>query len=186
MDRTTKKTNLLIIRGVFPKDFTSGTVQKIKPQFDDRKIIPVYTVIPKRFTGVAKWPTSSNLKCWTCDRLFSGYPRFLPSNPERTATGDDYCDAEGNFHSWNCVASWIESKLPRAQQWDANRLICLFESKFTGRMREKILPSTDKTKRKEYCGDHGLTMEQYDASIDKLNNEYDLTTYKMDHFKTSD
>jgi hypothetical protein len=184
-----KKSNLLILKGIFPADFTPGesVVVTKKAAHTEQSVksepTTVYSELPKCFRDVPSWPKSSNLKCWACDLLFTLYPKFVPMNPERDCDGNDICDALGNFCQWNCVVKYIRTVFPKDQQADMERLVCIFQEKFTGRRREKIPPSPDKTERKEYCGEKGLTVKQFRDKIEQLNSEYDLSTYKLDHFK---
>jgi hypothetical protein len=127
-------------------------------------VIP-YTEMPKKFTGVDSWLKFSNLKCHWCDQLPSSYPKFIPMNLERDKDGEDICDICGHFDEWNCAVAWVEKFFPKDQQWDALKGICLIESKFSGKRREKIMPSPVKTLMKAYSGKDGLTPKQYSDLI---------------------
>lgn len=192
MDIAFRKTNLLILKGVFPKDFSAFDMSYVKePKRSDSEAArstsegsnTVYSRIPKKFIDVASWPKISNLKCWDCDRLPQSYPKFIPLNPERDKDGNDVCDVRGNFCEWNCVVHYVMREYSREQQWDILELVCIIAAKFTGRRREKIMPSPDKTERKEYCGEEGITGKQFQDKIDQLNAEYELTSYKLDDFR---
>ncbi len=182
MDLNFKKTNLLILRGVFPRDFTASdnTVNQSKADY------PVYTKIPKKFVNVEGWPKISNLKCWNCDQIFQTYPKFVPMNPERDKDGNDVCDSIGNFCEWNCVVRYINEKYSYNEQWDLLKLVCVFAAKFTGRRREKIMPSPDKTEMKQYCGEEGITPKQYREKMEQINADYDLSLYRLDDFRTGE
>jgi hypothetical protein len=179
MDVIKKKPNLLIIRGVYPKDFT---VQKIVP----KKTVPEieYSEIPKRFVSVIDWPRFSNLKCWDCDQLPSSYPKFVPLNPI-TLNGHEECDVHGNFCEWNCVVRYINSEFSIDQRKDILDNVKLFESKFSLKRKVVIPPSPKKTEMKAYCGARGITPQQWQDKLRDLNSEHTLTHYKMEHFTLS-
>ena len=146
--------------------------------------ITFYTKIPNKFTSVDSWPTSSTFKCWECDLLPLSYPKFIPKNPTFCENGEDSCDPYGHFCEWNCAVRYVEnnSEFNTANRWDYLESIRLFESKFTGVLRQKILPSPPKTIMKQYCGDKGLTVEEYRTKINTLNEDYSLCTYKISQF----
>lgn len=186
MDRPIVRSNFLILRGVTPSDFSSDIIFN-KPE-TAIKFEPTisYTNMPKRFITPDQWPKSSNLRCWYCDQTPISYPRFIPSNPVlcNGSTGDsDSCDAYGHFCEWNCAIRYIYMEFPKEQQWDAIQLISLFESKFSLRRREKILPCPPKTLMKVYCGSEGITPGQWRDKLVSLNNEYDLTSFRMDQLR---
>lgn len=184
-DLTLKKTNLLILKGVFPGDFfnfdTIYLAQKT-PGEPKNEHATIYTKIPKVFVNVDNWPKVSNLKCWNCDQILQSYPRFLPVNPERDKEGNEICDTVGNFCEWNCVVRYAMEKYSGERLWDILKLTNIIAAKFTGRRREKILPSPEKTIMKQYCGDEGITPKQYKEKIDQLNLEYDLIHFRLDQF----
>ena len=185
-----KRTNLLILRGVYPKDFApvDSIYDKSAVEIEKKVIEPVvvYTEIPKKFTSVESWPQFSNLKCWSCDQLPTSYPKFIPMNPEKDKDGNDICDPYGHFDEWNCAARFVEKEFPREQQWDALQLICLIESRFSGKRREKIMPAPSKTLMKAYCGKAGITPKQYKEKIMQLNSEYDISSYRLEDFRCTE
>ncbi|SIP85951.1 Putative VV VLTF2-like transcription factor [Pacmanvirus A23] len=184
-----KRTNLLTLRSVYPADFATVEViynkvpeiEKVKPE-----PVAVYTEMPKKFTSVDSWPTFSNLKCWSCDQLPTSYPKFIPTNPEQDVNGNDICDPDGHFCEWNCAVRYVEKEYPKEQQSDAHKLICIFESKFSRRKREKILSAPSKTLMKAYCGKNGITPSQYREKIAQINSEYDLSNYKLSDFTVTE
>lgn len=190
MDQPIKKANVLTLRGVYPKDFApiDSIFGKATADSDKAKIEPtvVYTELPKKFLGTDSWLQFSNLKCWECDQLPISYPKFIPMNPEKDKNGNDICETHGHFCEWNCAVRYVTKEFPREQQWDAIESICLFESKFSGSRREKIMPCIPKTQMKAYCGKNGITSKQWREKIVSLNNDYNLTQYKLEHFKEHD
>lgn len=170
--------NLLILRGVFAKDFAMNPVNtSSRPTESGTEQSIIYTEIPKRFTSVETWPTFSNLLCWNCSLLPLSYPRFVPLNPEKDKDDKDVCDTHGNFCEWNCVVRYTIKEFPD-QKWDILEAICLFESKFSGKRKKKIMPAPSKTKMAAYCGKDGLSPKQWREQVVKLNNEYALAHRK--------
>jgi hypothetical protein len=203
LQQQTKRTNLLIIRGVRLADLIALTTTQTsithtaRPPAAAAPTITVttpasalptiaYPSLPKRFTGVSTWPTETSLLCWNCDGSVPGVPAFIPLNPEKTSAGDDYCDPIAPFCSWNCAASYAAEKLPRPLQWDAMQTLPVFESKWTGVRRLKIPPAPAKTLMRQYCGDQGLTRAQWNAERARIDRDYTLMQYKLEHFCISD
>lgn len=188
-DITFKKSNILILRGVYIEDFTN-----IDDLFDNRfseqagKIAQqaptIFIKLPKKFTGLSSWPKSSNLKCWNCDQFFSDVPKFIPFNPEKGKNNENTSEPHGNFCTFNCADVYIDEKFPGSQNWDLHTSLRLLYEIFTGRRIEKIIPAPSKTLMKQYCGeDEGITYKQYRDKIASLNSDYELSSYKLDHFK---
>lgn len=186
-----KRTNLLILRGIYPKDFapTDSIYEKtIVNETEKTRTEPlvVYTEIPKRFTSVDTWPKFSNRKCLSCDLMPESYPAFIPHDPERDANGNDVCDVDKREHfcTWNCGARYVEKEYPKDQIWDTLKTMCLFESKFTGKLREKIPSAPSKTLMIQYGGE--LTPKQFREKINQLNIDYSLSNYQMHSFTHGD
>lgn len=179
-----KRTNILILRGVYPNDFAEIDSIYTESAIEKKVTEPavVYTEIPKHFANVDLWPQFSNLKCWECDQLPTTYPKFIPVNPEKDKNGNDICDVYGHFDEWNCAVRYIMKEFPKEQQWDTLKYICLFESKFSGKRREKIMPAPSKTLMKAYCGRNGVTPKQFKDKINQLNADYDLSSFRLAHF----
>jgi hypothetical protein len=168
-----KGTNLLLLRGIYQKDLDEIATPEVLPE-----PVMMYTETPARFTSKETWPTHSNRRCWECNLVPPGYPRFIPLNPEKIKD-EDVCDAYGHFCEWNCAVRYTMRELPREQQWDILRLICLFESKFSGRRREKIMPAPSRVLMKQYCGNGGLTPKQFREQIAKINADYDISGFGL-------
>lgn len=177
-----RRSNLLILRGVDPNKLNAFNfdVNKI---FEPTIIEPTenYDSIPATFTSAENWPKSTNLKCWSCARNFSTYPKFVPQNPRKDAKNNDVCDVLGNFDEWGCVIDFIETEMPPDQRWDLKESVVLFESKFSGSKKKKIkiMATPKRYLMKAYCGNHGLTEKQYQEKINQNNTEYDLSSYRM-------
>jgi len=174
------KSNLLILKGVYPENFT-GRI----PRAQVGVRAQVYTDIPPRFTSVDEWKRRvSNLKCWSCDLLFNTYPAFIPENIEDGPDGLPQCEPRGNFCVWNCAISHVLKEYPDCVKGDACDAIALFESLFSGKRKQKIMPSPPKTLMQAYCGNNGITPAQYKEMIAQLNSDYDINYFKLEDFKS--
>lgn len=176
-----KRSNILILRGVFPRDFTTTDVFHTNPTPRTEVATLTYSDIPKQFTSTTTWPKSTNLKCWECDQTFTTQPAFVPMNIERVGD-NDVCDPHGNFNTWNCAVRYTMREFPKELQWDLLQGICLYEAKFTGHRRQKIMPAYPKTLMKAYCGSGGLTPKQYSDKNEQMNSDYAMSQFKVEHF----
>jgi hypothetical protein len=184
MDTPIKKTSLLIIKGVKLKDLSEPSNHQsivsntlIKHHYQE----PVYTEMPKRFTGAASWIKFSNLLCWECSQLPLSYPKFIPLYMDANAAGEVICDVYGHFCEWNCAIRYISREFSRDRRPDLVKGVVAIESKFTGHKREIIPPAPAKTEMKEYCGAKGITAAQWRDKLSQINNDYGLTHYKLEH-----
>lgn len=176
-----KATNLLILRGVYPKDFEPNSIFN-QNAAEETKPKDVYINMPRKFTGVDDWIKFSNLKCWHCDQIPTDYPKFIPKN---ISVEDDKitCCVEGHFDEWNCAASYIISEYMEEERWELLEALCMIEKQFSGSRKLKIHPAPKKTCMKQYCGNAGIDTDDYKNTLNRLNAEYDLSLYKMEHFK---
>lgn len=147
-----------------------------------------YSTIPKKFTHVDEWPKMTNLKCHQCSRNFTTYPKFIPTCPERVFKGrheETHYTPKGNFCTWNCVIGYIydTNRIHRDNKWDYEKNAIRVASLFEKRKLVKIMPSPPKTEMKQYCGEFGLTEQEYQKKIDKLNADYDLSCYKIEQLR---
>lgn len=165
MIEKSKKTDILILRGVFIDDFLG------KPLDISKKPLINYSNIPSKFTSVEEWPELTNLKCWECDRLVTGRPKFIPINCKKTANDADVCNVLGNFDEWSCAVRYVMTQMPPDQRYDLLQAIYIYEAKFSGKKKLIIHPSPPKILMKTYCGNAGLTPEEYQKKIDDLYNE---------------
>lgn len=151
---------IIIIKNITIADLTNFQVkQKVE------KLTYKYGEIPKRFNGVTNWPKTTNLLCWNCDRSVIGFPRFIPDSAN-VIKGNDECDVIGNFDKWACAFAYANKYLPKHRYWDICANIRIFADKFPRSNDDPIgVPAPDKTKMKQYCGDSGLTSEEYDELI---------------------
>lgn len=175
------KSDLLIIKGVFPDEF-----HKKNPVYLDKtQSAPLreYVAIPKVFRCAAEWKKiSTSLHCWECGLSISSYPKFVPENP-RFENDIDICDVNGAFCEWGCVIRYIQTYIPREQQSDYLQSVSIFESKFSGKYREYIAPNASRLELKKYIGESGLTEAEFREKNIQLANDYQLNTFKIDHLR---
>jgi hypothetical protein len=178
----TKKSNLLVFRGVFNRDLSPADhiySTKKDAVVSDQQI---YTEMPKRFVSTETWIKFSNLKCWWCDQMPAGVPKFIPVSIGKDHSGNIVCDVYGHFDEWNCAISYAEREFPPSQVADVLSAICLFESLFSGRRKLKIMGAPPKTLMKAYSGNAGLTPTQYRDQVLRLNTEYGLGCFKIEQY----
>ena len=193
-----KTNNILVLKGVYILDFSTDNLPTtVTTEFTGRPTTYTrYISLPKQFISPDDWPKVSNLKCWSCDRLFESYPKFVPLDPELISLNDKLVTAwepRGNFCGWNCVIDYIRTRLPKNKQWDAEQDTCKVAEMFAKAMSAfaykpviRIMPSPEKTLMKPYCGNDGITEEEYQSMVNALNTNYDLSSYKMEHYHSSD
>lgn len=162
---------LLTLRGVTMDMINSDIVSWLqsKPKVVDNA--PTFIPLPKTFSGVSTWPSTSNLMCWSCGRIPKDYPRFIPTNASFDIDGKPICDPLGNFDSWHCVIRYIETELPKPQQWDLVKCTMIFAELFTGVKYDKILGAPSKVRMEQYCGSGiGCTSDDFDRQIRMLES----------------
>lgn len=125
--------------------------------------VELYKSLPTRFTNLQNWPTSCNLKCWICDRMFNTRPLFAPIDPHP----DGSYGVDGVFGDWPCVARYIEDH-HGDNKYVYNALLLDLYYKFTGVRIEKIPLGYRKTIMKQYCGESGVSLTQFDEMTKAL------------------
>ncbi|QJX71563.1 hypothetical protein F-LCD7_0314 [Faustovirus] len=125
--------------------------------------VELYKSLPARFTNLQSWPTSCNLKCWSCDRMFNTRPLFAPRDPQP----DGSYAPDGVFGDWPCVARYIEDYHPE-DKYVYNALLLEVYYIFTGIRVEKIPLGYRKTIMKQYCGESGVSLTEFDEMTKAL------------------
>lgn len=180
MDFLIKKANLLILKGVHWQDFNACETRVEKEP--EKKTTQVYDTLPKRFTGLADWPSSTNLLCWNCDQFFVGRPKFVPLNVEKIAE-KEVCDSIGNFCRWSCVVSFILDTMTKDQCLNLMPAVRLFEQKFTGKEKKMVIKrALPKTLMCQYCGPDGLTPKEWNEKNERLSEDYEIGKYRLSDF----
>jgi hypothetical protein len=172
------RSNLLILRGLRAEDF-SAKISIFEPKAETTQLTQ-YTELPNVFRSVAEWSKiTSNRLCWMCGLTPVSYPKFVPENP-RVEHGEDVCDVRTHFCEWTCVASYVRREYSPERIPDVMKTVCLFESKFSGRLRDVIPEALEHTKMKPYSGDSGLTAAQYREKNAAIFRDNDLTTFRIE------
>jgi hypothetical protein len=164
MSSSFKKSAILIIKGLTFEELNAVEQIIIKEENKFK-----YNTIPKEFKSVEEWPKYTNLLCWHCDRTVIGYPKFIPKNPT-IINKNDTCEIIGNFDRWECAVAYAYKEFSKEVYFDTLMNIKIFATKFHPNIKT-ILPAPSKTLMKQYCGDSGITAEQYEEMIEKKMRE---------------
>lgn len=164
-----KRSNILLLTGINPADIFSANCNVVV----HKRLTKKYDEIPRRFTGLATWPHSTELLCWNCGLQFHNRPAFVPLNPEINKNNSGYkkieCDVHGNFCTWNCAWSYTQNTYSKHEQWDIHRVLCFLYEMFHCRPINKIEAAPSKTLLKEYSGNSGLTHQEYRTLFKQLS-----------------
>jgi hypothetical protein len=169
-----KKSYILRIEGIFIKDILGKSTSR----YSAPAHVCVYDSIPKKFSSLSTWPRHSNLHCWSCGRKFSSRPCFIPLNPEIIAHMTIY-DVLGNFCRWNCVVRHVRKIYPAEYAWDIECSIRKLYKLYHDVDVEQVVPSPDPYVMNFYCGDDGISSEDYDVLIDKHQKDYSLVDFRF-------
>lgn len=185
MDSGYRKANILFLRGITLDDVKAAMEtleKKFLQHYSDPTPQILYNAMPERFRGMDSWPRETNLKCWQCDCTFKSMPWFMPSDLYRDRDGMIVMDPHGVFCTPNCVQAYIELRFKgEPGRYDKERNLRILVKMVTGKTIEKIIPSPDKTKMEQYCGNGGITYSQYRKMIDDIAADYELVGNKMEH-----
>lgn len=151
-----------------------------------RPIMPKYIALPKFFKTVEDWPQQSNLKCWHCNRTPKSTPKFIPMQPIITADNSTIYPVHGHFDTWNCAVAYaIYHSTSASNRKDSLQLIVEVEFIFSGVKKYKIEEAPSPTEMIEYCGNGGITEDEYGEKIDQINKEYSFNQYSMNKLTPS-
>ena len=131
-----------------------------------------YTEMPKRFTGVGDWITSSNLLCRWCCLTHTDTPMFIPLN----LTAEGHADVYGHFcmvgRASGCASAYARRHFPRDQVPDILAAIARVEAMFTGKRRHIVPANPPPTEMRAYCGNSGLTIAQWREKCVRVQADY--------------
>ncbi len=172
-----KQAYIMFMRGISMKELKNLDNifdEKYSAVLNEDSII-TYGTIPKKFTGPKTWPRSTNLLCWSCSRNFKTVPYFVASEMQTTSIGEIHMDRIGIFCTPNCTAKYINEKFKNDACWfDMMHRLKILYRELTGKSVEKIMPSPDKTIMIPYCGEDGITEEQYAKKLVEIANEQNI------------
>lgn len=141
-------------------DSKTNMFEKYKDNQIDTNITKIYDTIPSFFTTIEKWPTTTNLKCWSCNLKFTTPPRFLPERANIIGESKYELEVEGNMCSFPCVEAYIQSKYKtEIERNHARQLMFLLYSLWTGEYIYHIEAPWPKTVMTCYGGTK--TVEEY-------------------------
>lgn len=150
-----KSPNILCLSGITLKDYIP-----LEDVADDRllaeeninEVIFPYNKIPSVFTSLEKWPTSTNLSCWSCGFKFDNIPKFIPTYI-RESNDSIEIGVKGNMCSFSCAELWIETRaLSREEKYKLQNNLCFVYYLFTGKHVSHIKPAPCKTNLLQYGG----------------------------------
>jgi hypothetical protein len=189
-----KQPNILHLKGVFESDIcfdelifetkftevfnsTTGVVSRAP----EKK----YDQVPTKYTGYKNHPKTTNLHCWNCDNTFSTVPYFMVDDTVMKPNNEEESDISGNFCSENCTQAHIDKYFTGSNHQDKTKYLTKTVREFTCRDVIIIKPSYEKTIQKKYCGERGVSTEDYIKMNRELISDYSLGSYKMEQFRES-
>ena len=189
---TITRCNILFLKGVYLKDLSDDNCQidvalstkKYNEYVDKHQVKKIYVSNPCIFTNLLEWTKTTNCLCWHCSCSFENIPVFIPEEIRINNKGETEMPVIGNFCSFPCAQRYINEKYKNdGSHDDKTRCLKILYKIFTGKKIMKIIPAPDKTEMMQYSGVNGLTLEQFREKISSLSSDYNLTSFKMDHFK---
>jgi len=176
-----KQPNILFLKGIVENDIKTDDDmfdKKFVEHIEDIKLPLVlphsFSEIPTKFTSWETWPKTSNLKCWSCNRNFKTTPIFIVDDFCHDISGIRVITPKGNFCSDNCAQHYINLNYHRGDRDDKTKYQLMMHKERTGENVLIIQPSPDKVIMKDYCGNEGISEEEFGKLIDKLNTEFRL------------
>lgn len=123
-----------------------------------------YKANPTQFTTVENWPQTSNCKCWHCDRYFESVPWCtIAGIAGNNAECDPLITNRDNFCGDRCAYAYLIGKYKGAyQREDMIGLFKIFYRRLTQTpMPDNIRPAAPKTRMVYYCGEMGVSSDEY-------------------------
>ncbi len=191
MDRIVIPQNtFLFLPGIFLSDivvvdqiFTDKILEQMDNTDDQTIEMIIYKANPTKFTTRERWPKSSNCKCWNCDNLFTTTPWFVPQDYYVNTKGEDEMTTIGNFCSEFCAQKYIDDKFKKDNTYRSKvSMMNVLYQKMTGGKIEKIYPALDRTIMKQYCGEDGISQEDYIKRVKQNSENLKLSGYKISDY----
>ncbi|MCK9608146.1 MAG: hypothetical protein M0R33_17010 [Methylomonas sp.] len=138
--------------------------QKQQPQkFDELR---------KVFYSVDQWVQHTNLLCWYCSDEIKSYPKFIPVVLKSTLSGEQW-NTLGYFCEWSCAEAYGEANCrDLLNMWDLRNHIAIMRQKFDGGAIHHVPPSISPTRMKKYCGEEGLTEDEYRQELQHIRSQF--------------
>ena len=189
MEAPIQRPNLLHLPGVTLKDFVPVEDlfdEKVLEQAASETLAPgeapplPYSKIPPLFTGVADWPTSTNLLCWSCSFSFDGPPRFIPKYIQENGQSEVVVGVQGNFCTFNCAGLYIDTHYPRAanpqKHFRLRENLSILYYLVTGCRVTHIPAAPPVTQLRKYGGD--MTEDLFWKEMRRLDQEHGLRDHR--------
>lgn len=182
---------ILFLQDVFKRDCDKLEASWHERLVNDKpQVVKIYDKIPLVFDGLDRWPKTTNLLCWNCNRAVKKRPWFEPQSINPTSRGSvgtfisseklsrekdtksNYCiNVKGNFCSANCVMrNIITHSKDLAEKIDKINMLLFVYCIFTNMKVADIQPSPLVSELHQYGGT--LSEMEYQKKIDDMNIPY--------------
>lgn len=151
-----QKSYIVLFKKIYLKDIREPPQIKTPAAADVHHSTENSVELPKIFTTVEEWPQRSTLRCWECADCFNTRPAFLP------ITTPDGIIPRGNFCGWGCAIKYLRLHYPKESRWDIEKQMIIIRSLFEGRPIYNIAEAPDRTRKKSFCGNSGLSNEEFE------------------------
>jgi hypothetical protein len=169
-----KKSDMIIVlKNITPQDIESWIPYTIP---DISYAMKEYIEFPTQFTNLRDWPTKCDICCWICDRNPKSYRRFIPFNFKiiNRENKEVICDPYGYFDNWNCAIKYLNTEIRGRDCNDIRNNIIELANMYDGENYINIAEPIPKIVRKKYCGDNGMTDEEYDVEYLRHDRIYSI------------
>lgn len=146
---------------LFMEQMVVGATRQFEENCEEYDEIKNLDCIPKKFSTLKKWPTSTNLRCWECGMHFSGRPAFIPKTIHEESYGALVYDVEGNFCTFNCAAKFSREKYPQTHLKYKEYMIFIYNRE-TKKNIINIKDPPQRTLMCDYCGPQGISEEKFE------------------------
>lgn len=121
-----------------------------------------YEDLPTVFTSFSAWPQRTQLHCWRCSLRIRGPPIPVITDIYRDLNGNESMTPEGAFCWFRCAAAYIINMYRRDGSWTNKiNMLRILYNKYSGKLVNYIEPSEPPTVMKKYCGNAGITEDEY-------------------------
>ncbi len=176
-DMKIKKKYYMLVKGVYIKnlrsieDFRDEELNEYIDNFSETAnrfdVEDHYKSNPQTFINADSWPVQSNCKCWFCDRTFDTTPFSTVCNVIGNDVNTDPIQMNmDNFCSERCVLGYICDKYKGSyDKEDQIMLFKIFYRRLMGKeLSAGIKPSPPRTIMKCYCGENGISPEEFNTA----------------------
>ncbi|MEM3062320.1 MAG: hypothetical protein QW303_02055 [Nitrososphaerota archaeon] len=176
-----KKSHILFLSKVFLSNCPSE--ESILENIDTSEFIEPeeqFDSIPAFYTTYESWIKSTNLLCWSCSNKFDGMPWFIPIGlmKQKITKNDKVVEViarqvYGNFCTPFCACRYINRiEDSRIRKWECKNMLIKLYNEITGNNVPDIPEAEDKTIMMQYCGPHGITVQEFRLRNEQKNEIY--------------